>query len=161
MGAREDCIACHQPGRSLARISPGHRAARLLYHADLSNLDFPSVSDACLACHARAPDGRAALALASIGSMNAPQFHVEASHPYGIEVPLGEGTIQTGIKPQLDPGIRLFSERIECITCHDLTEEGDNQIVQVESTSGLCTGCHRGGGMRDAAPSLAERLADD
>jgi predicted CXXCH cytochrome family protein len=156
----EECSACHVPGKSLATASDGHVAASRYYHSDHGDSEFDSPSDVCLSCHSqsRSPGQAFTRTLATMAS--APRFHEEASHPYGIEVPLGSGTIRTGIRNALDERIRLFQGRIECATCHDLTESADDRLVRFASKYDLCLGCHRNGEKEDVFASLAGRSAD-
>jgi predicted CXXCH cytochrome family protein len=60
----------------------------------------------------------------------------------------------------LDSRIRLFQGKIECVTCHDLTETADDLLVRFEAKYDLCTGCHRNAAIEHASPSFAERLND-
>ncbi len=149
----DHCAGCHGAGLNLATISTGHQAARELYHSGSDLLARLSPSEACLTCHSRG----AVLQQASLITERFPQFNEHGSHPYGVAVIPGMGRRSSQIRQELDPRIVLLSGRIECRTCHDLTNSDDDRLVRFETKYALCQGCHEQGSQRrtlaDHAPA--------
>ncbi len=133
------CATCHSPGSKLESLSEGHRAAADVYHSDSRLLTGLSPSESCLLCHAR---GSGWLNNKSIDQLDVPRFSKHATHPLGITVPLGKNNGRNGIRTELDPRIKLIGGKIECQTCHSLTQK--NALVQAgfSSEKEMCTGCH-------------------
>jgi predicted CXXCH cytochrome family protein len=156
---RDECAACHVPGKDPSRISEGHRAAAAYYHADHENSVFETPSDVCLGCHSPSRGGQSEFLEVSLTNAP-PQFHAEATHPFGIEVPLGSNAGVIRIRDPLDPKIRLIDGKIECLTCHDLTETAKDALVRFDSKYDLCLGCHQMGGSRRSVPSFAQHPID-
>ncbi len=132
---REQCASCHGQDGDLALLSPGHReAGRSLYHVDAYRLARLSPSDGCLRCHDSG--GEAA------GEGGAPAFAGHQGHPLGVTVPLGRGTPGNHIRRSLDPRIPLYSDRIECQTCHLMGDERPDLLGRFAESYDLCLGCH-------------------
>jgi predicted CXXCH cytochrome family protein len=155
----EECAACHVPGKDLSLISEGHRAAAAYYHSDHEEPDAGPPSDVCLGCHSPSRGSRSEFLQVSLAA-TAPQFHVEATHPFGIEVPLGSNGGLIEMRDPLDPRIRLIDGKIECLTCHDLTETAKDALVRFDSKYDLCLGCHQMGYPKGSAPALAQHPID-
>jgi predicted CXXCH cytochrome family protein len=156
---REECAACHVPGKDLSRISEGHRAAAAYYHSDHEDSDAETPSEVCLDCHSRTGGGRSTSLQVSLVT-TPPQFHEEATHPFGIEVPLGSNGGLIAMRDPLDPRIRLIDGKIECLTCHDLTETAKDALVRFDSKYDLCLGCHQMNNRRESAASFAQQPID-
>ena len=138
---RPHCASCHAAGTSLADLSPGHVEAAAVYHVDTVELNGLSPSDACLRCHSRSG--------ATVDATSpAPRFAEHASHPFGEKVRRGEGDHVNYIRYDLDPRLPLFDDRIECQTCHALSEPTESRLVAFEDPYAMCLGCHA----QDAAP---------
>ncbi|MBD3335825.1 MAG: hypothetical protein GF355_09950 [Candidatus Eisenbacteria bacterium] len=133
------CAACHAADSDLKRLSPGHRAASEIYHRDASFLAEMSLSEACLACHA---SGARSELLAGLVDDVIP-INVHASHPIGIRVIPGSGNARNHIRHSIDPRIPLFEGRIECQSCHDITNPADDALIAFENKYELCLGCHQ------------------
>lgn len=154
----EECAACHVRGKDPSRISEGHRAAAAYYHSDHEDSVFESASDVCLACHSSSPD-RSVFTEVSFNA-TPPRFHTEATHPYGVEVPLGSNAGIIRMRDPLDPRIRLIDGKIECLTCHDLTETAKDALVRFDSKYDLCLGCHDMGNRKRSTQLFAQRPID-
>lgn len=145
------CAPCHARGDdALDFLTPGHRAAAAYYHSSPSEVLNQSVSESCLRCH----DADRDLPDSISGEWDPPRPHVNASHPYGIEV---AGTRRGGfsIRPTIDSRLELVDGRMECTTCHDIFRDENDMLVQIGSSyADLCTGCHaRENGIGDFAVS--------
>lgn len=148
--ASAHCAACHAAGADLGNLSPAHRAAAALYHGDAARLAEQSPSEACLNCHAAGT--RSAWLHQAGGQMLT--FNRHASHPLGIEVVAGSGQDERKLRQNLDPRLRLFDGRLECVTCHSLTAATPDLLVPFEQPYDLCLGCHQ---LRNPQPSTARR----
>ncbi len=42
----------------------------------------------------------------------------------------------------LDPRIRLFGDKVECLSCHDPNSSNDHHLVMSNNRSMLCLSCH-------------------
>jgi len=145
------CQSCHNPRGNLANLSPAHRTAADLYHADASKLKGISPSQACLNCHSNrsSSDWQEKTAGAEI------VFNEHASHPYGIRVVPGSGNSSNWIALDIDKRLPLFDERLECQTCHLLTAGNDDLMIPFETKYDLCKGCHRQYGDKKVGNSIA------
>jgi predicted CXXCH cytochrome family protein len=133
------CATCHGPSRSLDRLSEGHRAAAAIYHGNDETLARLSPSETCLLCHSRHDaDARALQAVDA-----PPRFNEHASHPYGARVALGTSSGGFRIRRDVDKRLTLFDGRMECQTCHDITDDAENLLVRFDTPTGLCQGCHQ------------------
>jgi len=134
------CVPCHGRGdASLDFLTPGHRAAAAYYHSSPTEVLNQSVSESCLRCHDSERDLPDAIAA---GGWDPPRPHVQASHPYGVEV---RGSSRGGftIRRDIDPRLELVDGRMECTTCHDVFRDENDMLVQLGgSYADLCTGCH-------------------
>jgi predicted CXXCH cytochrome family protein len=144
------CAGCHGDGAALGRLSPAHRTAATLYHRDAGLLATQSPSEACLNCH----DAGASSPWLREAGDQALAFNPHASHRFGIEVVAGSGQDERRLREQIDPRLRLFAGRLECVTCHDLTATTDDLLVPFEKPQDLCLGCHQ---LRNPRPSTERR----
>jgi hypothetical protein len=139
-GFRFACEACHNTKGSLAGLSEGHRQAAALYHSDLPLLASMSPSDRCLICHSKQSTP---LPIPET-VLDPPRFSEHTSHPNGIPVQAGQYTSGGRIRTQVDSSVVLNDGKIECQTCHCLTNSNEDFTVSDESGSGPnCMGCHR------------------
>jgi len=138
---KQQCQACHAERSRPINLSAGHRAAVSVYHSDSYQLSGLSSSQACLLCHSRTSK----LAATDGSSVSPPRFSEHASHPVGLTVVPGSGRGQNKIRASVDSRIPLFSGRIECQSCHDLTSRTSFQLRELGSYSQLCRGCHEHG----------------
>ncbi len=133
------CATCHAPGSDLSSISDGHRSAAKIYHSDSRLLAGLSPSESCLLCHAR---GSGWMSDKTLDQMEVPRFSKHATHPLGITVPLGKNNGRNGIREELDPRIKLIGGKIECQTCHSLTQQNMKLQTGFTSEKEMCSGCH-------------------
>lgn len=134
------CVTCHGRGRSTDGLSEGHRAAARIYHGNDPVLARLSPSEGCLLCHSR--HDADAVALAAV--VDAPPRFVEhASHPYGAAVKPGATSGGFRVRRVLDPRLPLYDGRMECQTCHDITDDADDLLVRFDAPTDLCLGCHQ------------------
>ncbi len=129
------CYTCHSVSSNLSLLSEGHRDARILYHNNSQNILSLSLSQGCMLCH-----GSSYSSTSNNSSM--PVINNHASHPYEIDVIPGEGNSTNRIRFEIDPRIKLFDNRIECLTCHNLSAEEDDLLVNFEEPLDFCNGCH-------------------
>jgi predicted CXXCH cytochrome family protein len=80
--------------------------------------------------------------LASSATASVPRIRLQASHPIGVPVVPGAGDRWNHVRRSLDPRIELFDRRIECQTCHRLTNPENDHLVPFETKYQLCRGCH-------------------
>jgi hypothetical protein len=132
----EHCRSCHEGGGGVAELSPGHLAATAFYHSDTALLAALSPSEGCLQCHSNGPLGSPVSDL----PLDPPRFNEHASHPYSVPVVQGD---VAGIVDDGGIRLRLFSGRMECQTCHHLTNLADDYLVPFPSKYDLCRSCHR------------------
>ena len=140
------CSACHRKGADLARLSPAHRVAASLYHREAKSLAPVSPSQGCLNCHAA---GSTSPWQSETGQERL-TFNLHATHPLGVQVVAGSGRDERSLRPDLDPRLPLFEQRIECQTCHSLTAATADLLVPFEQPYDLCLGCHK---LRNPQPS--------
>lgn len=137
------CAACHDGAGGTDGLSEGHRAATALYHGEPELLAQLTPSEACLLCHSR--DDADPLLLALVDSP--PRFHAHASHPYGAPVAAAWNDGGFRIRDEVDPRLPLYDGRMECATCHDLTDDLPDRLVRFDTPMQMCLGCHeRNGG---------------
>ncbi len=134
-----NCRSCHSPESRLANLSPAHRIAADIYHADAQKLVGANPSQACLNCHSKS--STSAWQQKTDGAVLA--FNEHASHPYGIDVIPGAGNSSNWIARDIDPRLPLFDGKMECQTCHLLTAGTDDLLRPFEAKYDLCKGCHR------------------
>lgn len=150
------CAGCHGGANGATGVSEGHRAATALYHGRPQTLSALSPSEACLLCHGRNESDPRLLAEAAA----APRFQEHASHPYGAPVVPGRASGGFRIRGDVDPRLPLIDGRMECATCHDLTDDAPDRLVRFETPMQMCLGCHqRNGGAPNAV--VATRTPDD
>ncbi|MDY7107320.1 MAG: cytochrome c3 family protein [Planctomycetota bacterium] len=113
--------------------------------ADAPGSLFDSHSERCLSCH----DG----SVASDVGHDTPGFVIgdgrslgfPAGHPIGVEYPR-RASSRSGspLKPpgMLDGRIRLYNDRVGCLTCHSLYASERGQLVLPNTGSALCLSCH-------------------
>lgn len=131
------CQACHDSRGSLSNLSPGHKVAASLYHAEAAQLEKTTPSEACLRCHSNTSNSNWQTTTNEKISFNA-----HASHPLGIKVVAGKGNSTNWIRADIDPRLPLFEGTIECQTCHLLTADSDHLMIPFPSKYDLCKGCH-------------------
>lgn len=134
------CQSCHSHSdtRTLARLTEGHVAAAALYHWLGPELGDYTLSDACLICHDRNHTLPTNL---PVFLPVTPRFETHASHPYGIRMDSGGDFF----RPVIDSRIPLFDDKIECLTCHDLSAETEDLVIRFETKYEMCRGCHTQG----------------
>jgi len=147
--AEGHCAACHGMDADLSLVSLGHRAAAELYHG--GELQTLTPSEACLSCHGQ---GSSQLSMDLIPA-GTPVFNEQASHAYGVTLVPGTTEARLRIRNVLDPRIKLFDQRIECSTCHQLAGRDEDLLVEFDGRSGLCRGCHEQGMDTGASEMLA------
>lgn len=128
------CASCHNTSGDISLISSGHRRAAAFYHVDDSRLEELSLSDGCLRCHGKNRE--------AAGEDGAPAFAAHASHPYGVKVLAGRGKPGNHIRDEIDTRLPLFSDRMECQTCHQVAGEEKALLVGFPQPYGMCLGCH-------------------
>jgi len=132
------CLSCHDSRGDLASLSPAHRKAAQLYHAQAAQLQNVSPSQTCLNCHSN--QSSSSWQDQTDGAVIA--FSEHASHPFGIRVVPGAGDSSNWIARDIDPRLPLFDGRIECQTCHLLTAANDELMIPFPTKYDLCKGCH-------------------
>jgi len=114
-------------------------------------------SKLCLSCH----DGTVAIGqtfasgkIAVLGTLPAADdlgTDLSKSHPFGFTMPaVDDGEIRlslAALPPQTsDPAVKLFDNKIECVTCHDPHKPDLDTAVQFmvrsNTKSALCMACH-------------------
>ena len=156
-GAGKHCVACHAGSGGPRGLGEAHRDAAAVYHGNGAYLAGLTPSEGCLLCHSR--DGADAVALRA--TSEPPRFREHSSHPYGAEVLPGRSTGGFRIRRDPDARLTLFDGRMECQTCHDITDDAPDLLVRYAEPYDLCLGCHQrtvGGpsmvaGSTPAAPS--------
>ncbi len=133
------CRSCHDERGSLASLSPAHRKAAELYHAQAGRRSQLSPSQTCLNCHSNTSSSP--WQDETDGAVLA--FNEHASHPFGITVTPGAGDSSNWIARRIDPRLHLFDGRLECQTCHLLTAGTDDLVVPFPTKYDLCKGCHK------------------
>ncbi len=133
------CNACHGTARGAAGLNEAHRAAAKVYHGNADVLARLTPSEGCLLCHSKHDADPTALRMVS----TTPRFNEHASHPYGAVVAPGRSTGGFRIRRDVDPRLPLYDGRMECATCHDITDDAPDLLVRYESPTDLCMGCHR------------------
>lgn len=132
------CAACHNEAGSLGALSEGHQVAAKIFHSNSDLLKGADASTACLICHSE----NRTVQIDGMPAGSVPQFSERHMHPLGeIRV---DGVIRNGtrVRASRDPRLRLFNNRIECTTCHQLTAITKYRLVEFESQQQLCAGCH-------------------
>jgi predicted CXXCH cytochrome family protein len=124
------CVQCHDPTSTAA--SEIHattlRRAHLLSSvpADTSEDGLDAESAECIACH----DGSIAAG--------------DSIHPVGVQYRTSAPHPLIPLKPAftLDPGIRLFDDRVGCGSCHSPYSKRPDLLVMSNRRSRLCLSCH-------------------
>lgn len=132
------CQSCHDSRGRLGTLSPAHKVAAQLYHAEASTLTRESPSQACLRCHGNTSDST--WQSATEGHLS---FNTHASHPFSVPVIPGKGNSSNWIAHQIDPRLPIFDGKMECQTCHLLTADNEDLMVPFETKYDLCLGCHK------------------
>jgi predicted CXXCH cytochrome family protein len=148
-GVPAHCAGCHEPGADLGTLSPAHRAAAALYHRDAALLVGMSPSQGCLNCHA---DDSGSTWQGEAGGQTL-KFNQHATHPLGVLAVAGSGRDERKLRSPIDPRLRLFDEKVECLTCHSLTGGQPDLLVAFPSQPELCLGCHQ---LKNSNPSPAQ-----
>ena len=149
------CAACHAGANGPSGLTDGHRAATALYHGQPELLAQLTPSEACLLCHSRDDADPRLLALVD----SPPRFHAHASHPNGAPVAAGGNGGGFDIRHQVDARLPLIDGRMECATCHDLTDDLPDRLVRFDTPMAMCLGCHeRGPGGGAGATVVASRV---
>ena len=146
------CVACHGGGKSLADLSEGHLAAKVLYHGGREGIAGLTPSEACLLCHSRHDADVTVLAAAP----EPPRFAEHTSHPYGSLVSPGRVTGGYRIRRSIDPRIPLFDGAMECQSCHDIAAKNYDLLVRFDNKYDLCLGCHQRRGDPEAVMAAAD-----
>jgi predicted CXXCH cytochrome family protein len=137
------CVSCHAEGKRASdlnnQLSEGHRAAARIYHENGPYIAGLTPSEGCLLCHSK--HGADALALKVVNSP--PRFNEHASHPYGARVAPGMNSGGFRIRSSIDPRLALFEGRMECQTCHDVTDNTADLLVRFDQPTDMCLGCHQ------------------
>lgn len=133
-----ECSTCHNALESTSSLSEGHQVAAQLFHADNPALIALTASEKCLLCHSEerttAGEGISALAI--------PRFSERHMHPVGEVEPVTRSDGEMSLRRSFDPRLNLNGDRIECPTCHLLTSQSKNRLVELGSPRDLCLGCH-------------------
>jgi len=137
-GGPGSCIACHYGSEKTAFLSEGHRMAADLYHSNLPEMIGLTSSEGCLLCHAE----EQSVPIAGLDPTIVPRFASHRMHPIGPIERTGDFRNGARIRQVLDPRLRLYDNRIECHTCHQLTNLDKNRLVDLGSPEALCLGCH-------------------
>ena len=159
------CLFCHisHNGYSVTSYLWNHVASGAAYTPYQSSTLNAAAGDPasgtsklCLSCH----DGTVALSqtvasgtISVSGSMSSDDITGQSftrHHPTGIR-PVDDGQLYTGLSQtpavSADPSVKLPSDRIECITCHEPHEESRDTargkfLVRSNLASALCLACH-------------------
>ncbi|MCX6836087.1 MAG: hypothetical protein NTW07_13350, partial [candidate division Zixibacteria bacterium] len=137
-GGPESCVACHDGNEKTAMLSEGHRMAADLYHSNLPEMIGLSASESCLLCHAE----EQSVQIAGLEPTSVPRFSSHRMHPVGPVKHSGEFRNGVKVREVLDPRLRISDNRIECHTCHQLTSNTKNRLVDLGSPQALCLACH-------------------
>jgi len=132
------CASCHSPGARLAMLSPGHLTAARLFHSNVDALSGLDASQACLLCHSE----DRVLQVDGMELSTMPQFSERHTHPLGEFRSAYTGSTGSTLRQKIDPRLRLYNNRMECQTCHELTAQTRHLLVSFESPQALCNGCH-------------------
>ncbi len=132
------CAGCHFEGSRLTALAGAHRTAATLYHNGGAELAAQTPSQGCLNCHSAsaATDWQKQTVEEPLA------FSEHATHPIGIPVVAGSGQDERRIRRRIDPRLRLFDGRIECLTCHSLSASTEDLLVGFATPRDLCLGCH-------------------
>ena len=132
------CISCHQQGMKTSLLSYGHQEAVSIYHSNGQVLAMLSPSEGCLLCHSNRGAGH----FDNNEKSNAPRFNEMASHPYGIVYKrvAGEKESREDRPGSFTP--LLIDGRIECQTCHLLTNQTNYYLAGNGDYGELCAACH-------------------
>ncbi|KAA3632791.1 MAG: hypothetical protein DWP97_10455 [Calditrichaeota bacterium] len=133
-----NCVACHNKNSSPDQLSAGHQQASLLYHSDSLYTQKLSASENCLVCHGF----NSTLNVKNSSSAKIPFINLHASHPNEVIVEKGYKTGMRNIKVNIDEKLKLLDNRIECLTCHNLSAGSNKLLAQFDSQKELCSGCH-------------------
>ena len=133
------CVACHSGSGNMRALSEGHRLAANVYHSNNTLLTGLTASQACLVCHSE----NRTVQIDGLDLTAIPQFSERHMHPLGEVTSTGVMREGTMIRKVIDPRLRLFNNRIECQTCHNLTALTKFRLVEFESQQELCKGCHQ------------------
>lgn len=137
--AWDHCRVCHRGGGSAVRVSDGHRAAAdLLYHARHRELGTMSLSEGCMVCHSATSSSGPRLPQGLVS----PRFNGHAGHRFGVKLVLGRRMGNGRIRDKVDERIALFEGRIECQTCHDITQSTTDYLMPFDPPYAMCETCH-------------------
>lgn len=160
------CRTCHDgaarkaaglDGRGESLLGEAHLAAATLYHENAATLAGLSPSEACLQCH-----GDESATTWQARTRSVLSFPEHASHPSGVRVLAGQGPSAGRIRAEIDPDIPLYSGRMECQTCHDLTAGRPDLVRSEGPVSRLCLGCHDfPGGRKEPSGTLRVARSED
>ncbi len=107
-----------------------------------SKPDYSASSRICMSCHdgfiassAAGPHGAFSSSGGTAGSTD---------HPVGLDYRLTSHDTDGRLVPAsaLDPRIRLFTDRVECESCHSLYSDERNKLVIGTTQTELCLSCH-------------------
>ena len=132
-----NCRVCHASGEVKSELSPAHKIARDLYHANAENISQQSSSDVCMNCHGSST--KSSWKAETSGQL---PLHSAASHAYGVIVKPGMQVYGASLRQSLDYKLPLFNGKMECATCHLLTAGTDDLLISYENPYDLCFGCH-------------------
>lgn len=132
------CSTCHNAVESTSLLSEGHQVAAQLFHADDPALIELTASEKCLLCHSE----ERTTAVEGISALVIPRFSEQHMHPVGEVKRVTRSDGEMSLRRNFDPRLNLNGDRIECHTCHLLTSQTKNRLVELGSPRDLCFGCH-------------------
>ncbi len=119
------------------------KRAELIY--GISGSEFNTISTEsynCLSCHDGVIAGDSYMTPGGNDGFNSPSIGM--SHPVMINyVQIWQRSPMKLHSPDsLAPNIRLFDNKLECLSCHDPESEKDHYLVMDNFRSRLCLSCH-------------------
>ena len=137
---RAFCFICHSRDIAMSSrrhqtfISYAHKKGSLEEKKGGSLLD--SFSRECLSCH----DGTISKMPSVAVKAGVWRHGTNLSHPIGVRYPRDGDFISKEFLPER---IRLFDEKVGCLSCHDPYTKERNLLVINNRRSQLCLSCHR------------------
>jgi len=136
------CKSCHNENSKLYNLSDAHRAAANLYHSDTRYLKHLSPSEACMACHSKSKlTGIKAFTEFEESQFESPPIIFEhSSHPFGVEFDMNSVEFRVNSEQlQKLEQLNLPNGKIECQTCHQISEKSDT--INGDEMQ-ICQTCH-------------------
>jgi predicted CXXCH cytochrome family protein len=145
-GETQVCKFCHVPHNAKASTLLWARNASNQPTAFYSNTEtmnatagaVGATSLLCLSCH----DGVAVAGNAVLTGSAKLGTNLYNTHPIGINYGAGDTALNT-VAAATTAGIQLFSNNVECASCHKVHDNAIAPFLRVTLTgSALCTACH-------------------